>query len=103
MLNVWIWVKTVYDNFESCTRRVTLTQSGIPVLSSALMMSDNSLHLSTESMSWCIFEFMYRACLHLDLQLALFLRGSAGLKINTSAPLSLNHHDFTNTKPICTK
>ena len=28
--------------------------------------------------------------------------GSADLKINKSAPLSLNHHTFSNTEPIYT-
>ena len=29
--------------------------------------------------------------------------GSADLKISKSALLSLNHHNFSNTKPICTE
>ena len=29
--------------------------------------------------------------------------GSADLKINESAPLSLNHYTFSNTEPIYTK
>ena len=45
-----------------------------------------------------------KTCYHVFKKLPLKGTGrSADLKINKSAPLSLNHHTFSNTEPIYTK
>ena len=54
--------------------------------------------------------FIYLLCYHstklVRQHFLLLLKGggrSADLKLNTSAPLSLNHHTFLNTEPVHTK